>query len=300
MKTVLISLDRSSLAISVAAQLSLPLHQAQLTRFADGEITITLPPEFDCFKARVLVIHGTFPPVHERIIQAVLLAHALKNAHAAEIIGIMPYFGYARHDKPVAQGMLPPVAAIIRVLEGAGYDRIITTEIHARSVLQLFTVPATSIDSSDLILNVIATITGGADDFCLVSPDKGGIERVQKLAQRSGLSTIFFTKQRYGPDQTKLVACESQCTAKKAIVIDDIIDSGRTALNVGQALKAQGFTQIYGIFVHPVFSGSAWHDMQQGIYDALYVSNTIDLQNSSAMIRLFDLGPLIARQISAE
>lgn len=284
----LIALKKSDLACKLAQKLNKPLHIAGITRFADGEIEVNLPGDLDLSNTKAYVIHSTCPPVHENIIQALLLAVALRNVGATEIIGVMPYFGYARHDKSKISGGRAPVEAIIKSLENVGYTKIITVELHAPHVLELFAVPVINIALHQLLADIIKK-NHGVEGVCLVAPDKGAVHRVEAVAALLSLPVIYFTKERVGPDRTKIITHQAQCVGKTAIVIDDMIDSGGTAIGVCNELKAMGFNSVVGYFVHPVLSGNAVQKIEASAFDRIYVSNSIDLKVTSPKIEIFDI-----------
>lgn len=294
MNSVFLTLQKSDFAVKLALSAGKELHRAGITRFADGEVEITLPPHVEFRGKRVYVVHATCPPVHDHIIQALLMANALHNAGVAEIIAIIPYFGYARHDKSDIAGGRAPVEAIIRALETAEYTKIITVELHAPHIITQFSVPAINISSVQLLADLIKK-HGDLNDVCLVAPDKGAVPRVEAVAALLGLPVMHFTKERIGTDQTRIVAQHGQCNGKKAIIVDDMIDSGGTAIGVCNELKNMGFNSIIGYFVHPVLSGNAVQKIEASPFEKIYVSNTIDLKERSPKIEVFDMSTQVTQ-----
>lgn len=293
----LIALEPSDLACRLAKRLNKQLHEAHITRFADGEIKIAVPTDIQLSGKRVYVIHATCPPVHERIIQSLLVAIELRNANVAEMVAVVPYFGYARHDKSHAPGGKAPVTAITQAFEGAGYSKIITVELHAPHIIDQCKVPFINIELSQMLAQHIKENDGVAD-ICLVAPDKGAAHRVEAIAQTLNLPALYFTKERVGPDRLRIIGHHGASSAKKAIIIDDMIDSGSTAIAVCNELKAMGFAKIVGYFIHPVFSENAVEKIEQSPFDTIFVSNSIDIKNMSSKIQQFDISLQVANQLT--
>ncbi|MDR3549783.1 MAG: ribose-phosphate diphosphokinase, partial [Candidatus Babeliales bacterium] len=143
-----------------------------------------------------------------------------------------------------------------------------------------------------------ARATINLEDACVVSPDKGSQTTAQLLAKKLGVSCITFAKERHAPNKTRIIDTGDQVDAKTAIIIDDIIDTGNTALNVCKALHQNGFTQIYGYFVHPVLSDDCVSSVEHSYFDTLFVSNSIALEQESEKIKQFDISDLLAEKIN--
>src|SRR3989304_3978029 len=95
--------DQKGLASLIARSLGKNLVIPEVLKFADGEIGIRLPAN-DVKGKIVFIVQSTNPPVQEHLMRLLFTTHALKNAGAAKVIGIIPYFGYARHDKSAIAG----------------------------------------------------------------------------------------------------------------------------------------------------------------------------------------------------
>jgi ribose-phosphate pyrophosphokinase len=104
-----------------------------------------------------------------------------------------------------------------------------------------------------------------------------------------GVGYLFFIKERYATDKTRVVSQEGGCSGSIAIVIDDIIDTAGTAIQVSNILQTQGFKTIVGYFVHPVLSDDAVQRIIKSPFKQVYVSNTIPMQNSVSKIAVFDI-----------
>ena len=222
---------------SVARGLNLPITIPTITRFADGEIEITLADPEQYQEAIVLLIQSTNFPAHEKSMGISFLAHELKNAGAKKVIAVVPYFGYARHDESSIAGKPGHSFVLARLFEGAGVDHIICVELHNPNLVNYFKIAATNVLLDDLIANHIKNSIPDYQQGCLVAPDAGAVDRVKRIAGKLGMHTIVYEKKRYAPDKTRLVTKYGLRSTDLAIVVDDIIDTGGTALQVSQDLQ---------------------------------------------------------------
>ena len=71
--------------------------RSSVTVFSDGEFQPAL--EESVRGATVFIVQSTIPPV-ENIFELLLMIDAAKRASAYKVIAVMPYFGWARQDRP--------------------------------------------------------------------------------------------------------------------------------------------------------------------------------------------------------
>lgn len=297
--TIFVSLPSMSLlAQSIVHSLGRELIVPEIIHFADGEMEIVLPDPA-LFKGKhVCIVHSTNPPVHENLVQILLLAHELGDAGSGSITALIPYFGYARHDSSKIHGGQGSIALMAKLLHAAGIHNVITVDIHNPMVLPSLVLPVYSIPLASFIAKHIKRTLPSLDGVCLVAPDQGAQQRVQDIARILEVGHIFFTKERYATDKTKLIAREGSCIGTTAIIIDDIIDTGGTAINVCEQLHKQGYTSIYGYFVHPVLSGNARERIAASSFTQVFISNTIPLSSCAPKIKIFDIAQVISEVLS--
>lgn len=286
------------LAQSITHALGADLIVPEIIRFADGEIEVRLRnPEVIQGKS-VCLIQSTNPPVHDALMQLLLLAQELKNAGATTITAFIPYFGYARHDESKIPGGQPSMALVVKLLQAAGINSIITIELHNSKIIPSLVIPMHSITMAPLIAEHIKQTVPSLAGVCLVAPDQGALARVEAIARILGVGYISYTKKRYAADKTKLVASRGSCKGTTAIIIDDMIDTSGTAINVCQDLHEKGYRNIFGYFVHPVLSGNAVEKLVASDFDCIFVSNSIACMNNVPKIKIFDIAKVISEVLS--
>ena len=297
--TIFVSLPSMSLlARSIANTLGRKLIVPEIIHFSDGEMEIMLT-DTAIFKGKhVCIVHSTNMPVHETLVELLLLVNELCNAGAVSITALIAYFGYTRHDSSKITGGQASIALMAKLLNAAGINNIITVEIHNPEIASSLVLPVHSISLAPFIAEHIKRTLPSLVGVCLVAPDQGAMGRVQEIARILGVESISFTKERYAADKTKLVSSQGSFIGTTAIIIDDIIDTGGTAINACEQLYKNGYTTIYGYFVHPVLSGGAQERITESSFTRVFVSNTIPLSICVPKIKIFDIAQVISEVLS--
>jgi ribose-phosphate pyrophosphokinase len=269
--------------------------------FADGEM-VFVPTDLAVVhdKTVVFIIPTSFP-VHDAIIKIALLVDGAKKQGAKKVIGIIPYFGYARqhtgiHDQPGG------VQVIIKMLEAAGIDHFITVALHDSSIESFFKVPVINIEPIDLIAQTIKKEIPNFAQYCIIAPDSGAHERAAQVAHQLGIELITCTKNR-AHDQHVDISCDTKSSkAKKGIIIDDIISTGTTAIQTYHSLKAHNIEASMALFIHPVFAGHSLEDiLHYGPFEKILVSNSIfwPTKANYAKLKVFDLSHAVVNALQS-
>ncbi len=312
MNPILISLFSSLLGESVARLLHTNQLIARFERFSDSECAVSIEnPEQ--FKDRdVHIFQSAIMPVNDTMLGVAFLAQLLKQAGAKKVTLVCPYMGYSRQDKCLLSPLVRPelvkgpIEIIAKLLESAGIDELITVELHNPEVKKCFSIPVHELSLDDAIAQHIKRHYGTRKDLCLVAPDKGAYDRVAKIALMVGAKVLVFSKERYAANKTRVVGVSGSCNSRTVIMIDDIIDTAGTAINVATALNeimdsisSSQPKEIIGYFVHPVLSGDANNRIQVSPFTQIFVSNTLPLVGENPKVEVYDISGMLAEFISA-
>ena len=296
----LVSLEQTELAKKISKNLNKELQVPLFQQFADGEINIVLKdPTLFAHKVAV-IIQSTGISVNEHTLAVAYCAHELKNAGAYKVIAVIPYFGYGRQERSTIPGKSGHAAVVAKLLEGAGIDEIIAVELHEPSLADLFSIPLHNIRLQDTIAQQIKQRFKFIESVCIIAPDRGAQPYVQEIAHELGLPMLVFEKERYGKDKTRIISHEGESGKKVGIIVDDIIATGGTAVEVCNMLHAQGFNAIYGYFVHPVLAGPALIRLKESHFAKIFVGNTLPLSAEACeteLIESFDVSDAIIEKL---
>ena len=260
------------LSEAIAKYLGMDLCKAEVKRFKDGEIFVTI--EENVRGEDVFVIQSTSAPANDHLMELLICMDALVRASAKRITAVMPYFGYARQDRKV--GGRTPISAklVANLITKAGADRVLTMELHAGQIQGFFDLPTDNLFVTQLIEKDIREHFK-VDGLVVVSPDVGGVVRARALANRLNSSLAIVDKRRERPGESEVMNIIGDVKGRRCILFDDMIDGGGTMCNAAEALKAAGATDVSAYAAHGVLSNGAIKRIQASQLDSLIVTDSI-------------------------
>ena len=283
------------LAREICDYLELPLGDAVVGRFRDGEINLRIGETVR--GAEVFVIQPTCSPADANLMELLIMIDALRRASAASIAAVIPYYGYARQDRKT-QPRDPIVAKLVaNLLTAAGADRVLTMDLHAGQIQGFFDIPVDNLKALPIMADYFAK--KGLDDVVVVSPDVGGVARARELSQRLGAPLAIIDKRRPQPNVAEVMHVIGDVQGKSAILIDDIVDTGGTLVQAAEALLEHGAQEVYACATHPVLSDPGAERLQASPIKEIVVTNTIPLPVHKRVpkIRVLSIAPLFAEAI---
>jgi len=285
------------LADAISACLNVPLTKGQVRRFADMEIFVEL--QENVRGQDVFVLQSTSFPANDNLMELLILVDALKRASARRITAVIPYFGYARQDRK--PGPRTPISAklVANLIERAGTDRVLTLDLHAGQIQGFFDIPTDNLFAAPVITRDIQEHRG-TDNLVVVSPDVGGVVRARALAKRVEAPIAICDKRRERPGESEVMNVIGDVKGKRAILIDDIVDSGGTLCNAAEALLKNGASEVTAYITHGVLSGGAVSRIQNSRLKSLVITDSIlptEAVRAAKNIRLLPIAPLIGEAI---
>ncbi len=286
-----------SLVGKVCEYLSIPLGNAIVGRFPDGEIDVKVNE--DVRGADVFIVQPTCPPVNENLAELLILIDCFKRASSARITAVLPYYGYARKDRK-DEGRVPITAKLVaNLVTVAGADRLLTIDLHAAQIQGFFDIPVDHL----LAFPVLADYYKKKDlsDLVVVSPDVGGIKIARLYSKNLNIRLAIVDKRRVGPEETEVGFVIGDVAGKNAIIIDDLIATGGSISQAANVLKEKGAKDIYVGATHPVLCGSAAEKLADSPIKEITVTDTIPLneqaRNLGAKIKVLSVASLLGEAI---
>jgi len=284
------------LAKSVVDRLSLPLGDATIGKFSDGEISVDLTDNVR--GADVFIIQPTCQPTNDNLMEVIFMADALRRASAGRITAVMPYFGYARQDRRPRSARTPISAkAVADMLTVVGIDRILTVDLHAEQIQGFFSIPVDNIYGSPVLLDDIQQ--QDYQDMVIVSPDVGGVVRARAIAKQLGADLAIIDKRRPKANEAEIMHIIGDVHDRTCILVDDMVDTAGTLCKAAEALVKFGAKKVVAYATHPVLSGPAVERIKTSELE-LVVTDTIPLSPEAAKcdnIRQLSLSGILAEAI---
>jgi ribose-phosphate pyrophosphokinase len=282
---------------AIASYLGVPPSAMEVGRFADGEIRVRI--EESVRGADVFVVQPTCPPTSDTIMELLLILDALKRASAYRTTAVIPYYGYSRQEKKIKPREPISAKLVADLISVAGADRILTVELHVQSIQGFFNLPVDHIPGGPILAeDVIARgLTGPG--VAVVSPDVGGVGTAKALADRLSASLAIIAKRRPEPNLVEVVQVIGELAGKKAVLVDDMIDTGGSMVSAAELVAARGASEIYGYATHAVLSEGAVSRLEASPIREIVVTDTIPLPPAkrSPKIRVLSLAPTLAEAI---
>jgi len=286
-----------ALAKEICDYLGLPLGEAFVGRFNNGEVQIMID---ESVRGKdVFIIQPTSYPVNDNLMELMVMADALKRASARHITAVVPYYGYARQDRKT-RGREPITAKLVaNLLEVAGADRVIALDLHALQIQGFFDIPVDHLMCVPIIAKYFKDKLPDMEEVVVVSPDHGGVTRARKLADALNTPIAIIDKRRPKPNVAEVMNIVGNIEGKTCILIDDIIDTAGTITLGAQALKDRGAKEVYASCSHAVLSGQALDRIENSPIKELVYANTIDIPEEKKLDKMVPLcvGDLIAKAI---
>ncbi len=286
------------LALDIANYLQMPLGQAQVGRFSDGEVLVEL---LENVRGKdVFIVQPTCAPTNDNIMELLVMADALRRSSAVRVTAVIPYFGYSRQDRRPRSARVPISAKVVaNMITSVGVDRVLTVDLHADQIQGFFDIPVDNIYATPMVLNDIRAQNLG--DRMVVSPDVGGVIRARALARRLNDSELaIIDKRRPAANQVQIMHVIGEVRGQHCIIVDDMVDTAGTLCLAAKALKDQGAASVRAYCTHAVLSGKAASNISNSVLDELVVTDTIPLRPDSDAcpnIRQISVAGLLAESI---
>lgn len=286
------------LALKISSHLQIPMGQANVSTFSDGETMVEI---LENVRGRdVFVLQSTCAPANNNLMELLTMADALRRSSAARITAVVPYFGYARQDRRVRSARVPITAKVVAdMMASVGICRVLTVDLHADQIQGFFYMPVDNVYSTPILLDEINK--QHLEKIMVVSPDVGGVVRARAMAKRiNDAELCIIDKRRSGPNKSEVMHIIGEPVDKNCIIVDDIVDTAGTLCSAAHELKKNGAKSVRAYITHPVLSGPAIKNIQNSVLDEIVVTDTIPLSAEAKQcdkIRVVSLAEMLAQAI---
>lgn len=263
------------LAAAICGHLGIPLGRSRTIRFSNENLKVKV--EENVREADVYVVQPSCPPVNEGLMELFIMMDALRNASAARITAVLPYFPYVRSDKKDEPRISITARLVADLLETAGADRVLAVDLHSPQVQGFLRIPSDQLTAIPILVDHFRR-RADLNDHVVVAPDAGEVKDAARIAKRLGVPLAIIDKRRFGDEEkARAVTLVGEVSGRRALVVDDEISTGGTVVEAAEILIRHGARDVSAAVVHPVFSGPAVERLRAAPLTEIVVTDTIPL-----------------------
>ncbi len=245
----------------------------------------------------VFLVQPTSHPVNQSIMELLIMIDAFKRASAGRITAVVPFYAYGRSDKK-DQPRVPITARLIAdMITVAGADRVLTMDLHQGQIQGFFNIPVDELTAVPMIARYF--IDKHLDDVVVVTY-LGFAKRARSFAELVDAPLAIIEKRRLGNlDRAELMNVIGDVRGKRAIIVDDEIDTGGTLIEVVRALEREGVTEMYACATHGVLSDPAVDRIRESSLREIVITDSIPQAPAKRLpqITTLSVAPLIGEAI---
>ena len=288
------------LAKDICKHLRVPLTEALVGRFSEGEIRVQIK---DNIRGKdVFIVQPTCPPPNENLMELLILIDAIRRASATRVTAVLPYYGYARQDRK-DQPRVPITAKLVaNLITAAGANRILAMDLHASQIQGFFDIHVDHLYAiTTFCEHFIKNVKVDLKKLVVVSPDIGSLKMARAYSHRLHSQFAVIDKRRSGPDETKVMSILGDVKGKVALLVDDIVATASSLVEAANALGKAGVTSVYAAVSHGILSGDALEKIRKcSNLKQVFITDSIPFKSGKENLKIkpISVASLLAEAIS--
>ncbi len=282
------------LAQAICDHLAVPLGQAEVMQFANENIFVRIKQTVR--EQDVFVVQSLSTPVNQSVMELLIMIDALKRASAARITAVVPYYAYGRTDKK-DQPRVPITARLVADLVAvAGANRVLTMDLHAGQIQGFFSIPVDELSALRILSDYF--LAKQLSDPVVVSPDFGNAKRARNFAERIQAPLALIEKRR-SEGQLESLNVIGEVKGKKAIIVDDEVDTAGSVMSTIGVLEQRGAIEFYACCTHPILAGSAVQRLRESKLTEFVSTDSVPIPESKRLpiMTTLSVAPLFGEAI---
>lgn len=259
---------------NIGQKLNAKVAEKQVKRFPDGEMYVRIE---DDIKGKDVVVVGSTRS-DENLVEMLLTLNAAREASPRKLLAVFPYFGYSRQHRMYHPGEAISSKIMVQSLS-LSVDGMYAVDLHDEESLEFTEKPFSNLKIVDSIGDHFRK---HGVDF-VVSPDDGGSERAEAVAQYLGIKSFYLDKVRIDSTTVQMKMPDVDVKGKNVLLVDDIISTGGTIMKCARIMKEHGASEVYISAVHGIFTGEAGTKIKEAA-DEVAVTDTLESEFSSISV----------------
>jgi ribose-phosphate pyrophosphokinase len=275
--------SNKKLAESVAKELGLSLGKIEIITFPDNENRVRVLDRV--VGEDVVIIQSTGITPNLYYMELFFILDSLKRSGAKSITLVIPYLGYQRQDHIFRDGEAVSLEVIIKLLESLGITKVVSFDFHSVKIPVLFNIPVKHLTALEIFAEKINKES--KEDLVLVSPDMGGIARIKKLSELTGGIPFISIEKNRDLDTGVIESAKINGEIKKrAIIVDDVVSTGRTLIAACDLLMNNGVKEVNVMATHAIFAKTAPLELSSSAIQKVTVTDTLRLPKNRTFPKL--------------
>lgn len=247
-----------ALAETLASSLRARLGRLEWRRFPDGESLVAI--DEDLQDADVAIVASLHHP--DEMALALRFAAATAREFGARSVGLIaPYLAYMRQDTRFHPGEAVSAPLFARFLEES-FGWLVTADPHLHrnpELSSLYRIPARRVPTAPLVAD---WIRDNIPDAIVIGPDSESAQWVSDIARRAGAPYQVLNKLRRGDRDVEVSLPDVDAArGRNPVIVDDIVSSGRTAIETLEQLKRLGLSPAVCVAIHAVFAQDSYEQL---------------------------------------
>lgn len=280
------------LAEKICKSLDCPLGNLLITRFSDGEFTVSY--EESIRGKDVFLVQSTFPN-SDNLMELLLMVDAAKRASARTINAVIPYFGWARQDRKDKPRVAIGAKLVADMLSVAGIDRLITLDLHADQEQGFFNCPVDHLYASSVMLPYIESLK--LENLVIAAPDMGASKRAGTYAKYFNCPLVVCNKTRPRPNEVGSLVVIGDVTNADVVIIDDMVDTAGTITKAADVMLENGARSVRAVASHCVMSGPASERVENSALTEIVFTDSIPYNKGCQKVKQITIANLLAETI---
>jgi ribose-phosphate pyrophosphokinase len=238
-------------------------------------------------------------PSNDNFVELLFWIDAFNRASAKSVTVLMPFFSYAKGDKKDEPRVSIRARVCADAIEAIGVDRIVTMDLHAAQIQGFFRKPVDDLYAMPIFIDVLKKLE--LKDVVIVSPDPGFTKKARMFADLLHASVAIGLKERIGHDENaRSLDVIGNVEGKNAVIVDDVIFSGGTLVNLARSLVDKGALSVNAMVTHGAISQKTLDKLSGSPIETLYITNTIETQPVTLPpnVQVVSVAPLFGEAIS--
>ena len=280
------------LAFKVSKIANVELGDLTVKSFPDGETYVRFLTEVE--GRPVILINSMYKRPNDILVELLLEIGTLKDLGATKVIGVIPYFAYARQDSRFNPGEAISIEIVSKLLSKSGLDELITVDMHLHRISdpsKLFKIPVHNISAMRDIVKYVASHYKLSNPI-IIGPDEESEQWAKIAAEALGVEFDVLEKERISAEEVIVKVRNLNVKGRDVIVVDDIISTGGTMAEAVKALKNLGAKNVIAACTHALLIGDAYYKiLKAGALDVVATDSV------PSPISYVSIAPLIAEHL---